>query len=144
MEARDGGSSASPGALDEAAVAEVLRACREILDHYDRTIDSIPPNQHMSRTRARWQQDGEWVEQLIRYGRQYGEGVAQGLVLPHRDPAAALAVDVETLSEPAKVAVGMFQKSGENLRKKTWGNTARAQVNAVSATLKRVLLDDDE
>ncbi len=77
---------------------------------------------------------------MLRFGRQYGEGLLEAAVTPSPDPLAVLRVDMATLTEPGQQAVTLFGASSQSLQKKfepaTWGNVAQAQVKAVAALLK--------
>ncbi len=118
-------------------MTEILGLCHEVLNtHNEANRKSL--GGEVDLRQDLWCQDKQWADEIIRYGRQYGEQVAHATIFPNRNHAAALDADRETLSESGKAAVDMFKKSKKNLDKETWGMAARSQVAAISALLKTI------
>lgn len=79
--------------------------------------------------------DEAGFKELLRFGREHGEKIAECIILPQSD-AAQLETDASRTTGTEEMAVDLFRKSRRIFDQGTWGETAQAQLKCWSSLAK--------
>ncbi|KAK0652188.1 hypothetical protein B0T16DRAFT_387495 [Cercophora newfieldiana] len=107
----------------------MLRLCRNILERHQ-TAEKESQRPGLVPPRAAWKRDEQEMVALLQYGRQYGEKLANNLVVP--GAVNPTEVTLGTEGEGQEEVAGLFEKTREVAGvDDTWGKIAQAQMMAL-------------
>lgn len=123
---------------------KILQNCHKLMDDHERASKKATQgNGKPAPPRELWEGEIASVQEILLYGRQHGENIAECIVVPSpsdEEKNHLLTPDREELSETGKMAVNMYQKSAEGVLKggSTWGEMARSQAGVFGKALDRL------
>ena len=114
---------------------EIIRLSRAIIARH-RTLEkethcrsSVPP-------RDTWKRDAQEMAKLVRYGKQYGERLAESFLGPD-ETVPTTSTDTLGQGEMEELVGELFGKSRKSAEAQgTWGQVAHAQVRALAGVVR--------
>ena len=113
---------------------EIFTNCYNILDCHEQTVQKSSSTE-ASHPGDKWEADNSAVQEVISYGRLYGEKLVDCVITLDSD-LEVLKVNQDLLPETGNMAIDLYKKSSKAVGKETWGRTAEAQLNAVATLIK--------
>ena len=113
---------------------EIFTNCHNIVECHEQAVQKAPPSD-ASHPGDKWEADNSAVQEVISYGRLYGEKLVDCVITLDSD-LEILKVNRDLLPETGNMAIDLYKKSSKAVGKETWGRTAEAQLNAVAAIVK--------
>ena len=115
---------------------KTLEISDEIISIYDRSVEKEPWDYKLRVPRAEWKKDEQGVKDLLRYGRRYGEKLAESIIVP-RDRASLPHPAKDNMNDTEGLATEMFEGSRRRAELGgTWGQVARDQLNAFAGLIR--------
>ena len=115
---------------------KILEISDEIISIYDRSTEKAPWDHKPRLPRAEWKKDEQGVKDLLRYGRRYGEKLAESIIVP-RNSARLLPPEKNNMSDTEGLATELFGGSRRRAELTgTWGQVARDQLNAFTGLVR--------
>ncbi len=109
--------------------------CTDLVQRYDQ-VEGLTRSCELNLPQLQWGDDVMRIQELIRYGSEYGEGIINHMILPNVDVSAILKPNLDTLSETGRLAVGLFDESRETLQGVTWAKVADTQMRALTKIVR--------
>ncbi|KAK5660939.1 hypothetical protein OQA88_12313 [Cercophora sp. LCS_1] len=136
-------SSTLPNKAENALYQEtqkVIHLCRRI-HRLHKTAEEETQPEGLKPLRETWKKDEQGLKVLLRYGKQYGERMAENLLsAEERDVVIAKGRGVTDETEQSMQR--LFEESRKAMAEKSWGSVVKAQMKAFSEVIKTLATKD--
>ncbi len=118
---------------------KILEISDGIISIYDKSNENEPWEHEPRVPRAEWKKDEQGVKDLLRYGRRYGEKLAESIIVPG-DRASLSHPARDNMNDTEGLAREMFEASRRRAELGgSWGQVARDQLNAFTGLVRTLL-----
>ncbi|KAH8899632.1 hypothetical protein GQ53DRAFT_741803 [Thozetella sp. PMI_491] len=84
---------------------------------------------------TQWRKDIQGTREMLRFGREYGEALAESIIIPKTEMIVSNTDEQQPTESSKGLAFEMFEGSRKRAREGTWGQAARAQMTALAGVI---------
>ncbi|KAK3371293.1 hypothetical protein B0T24DRAFT_628472 [Lasiosphaeria ovina] len=121
---------------------QIIHLSRAILKLYQ-IVDKESQQPKLTVPREAWRQDQKKMDQLLNYGKQHGERLAESIISPAEEHSNDRILAQADMSEAEDIAMGLFGNTRKEAGEGTWGRTAHAQLKALMSVVRTLPLSRD-